>query len=349
MARPPFEICGATVKAGDSASIDLALPNLSTYTPMTMPVHVSHARQDGPILFVCAAIHGDEINGVEIIRQVLKRAGMKRLKGTLVAVPIVNVYGFHTHSRYLPDRRDLNRSFPGAKHGSLAARLADVFITEIVDKCTHGIDLHTGGNHRFNHPHIRANIEDPETDRLAKAFGTPVIINANLRDGSLRQIAAEKGIPMLLYEAGEGLRFDPLAVKAGVRGIRNVMREIGMLPLLKKKSPLVEPLEAKSSSWVRAPQSGLFRAGVKVGARVRTEDRLGAVSDAFGDNEVDVIAPFTGIVIGRTNLPVIFEGDALYHIARFEDSAEVADAIETFHEEHLEGLGPGDYDATVSE
>ena len=343
MAQPPFEICGTEVKAGSRESLSLALPNLSTYTPMTMPVHVIHGRHDGPRLFVSAAIHGDEINGVEIIRQLLRRPGMKRLKGTLVAVPIVNVYGFLTHSRYLPDRRDLNRSFPGTQHGSLAARLAYEFRTQIVDKCTHGIDLHTGGNHRFNHPHIRANLENAETERLAQAFGTPVIINANLRDGSLRQVTADKGIPMLLYEAGEGLRFDPLAVRAGVRGIRNVMREIGMLPKLKRKTPPVEPLEAKSSSWVRAPESGIFRATARVGERVTKGDALGVVSDAFGEQEHNVVAPFTGIIIGRANLPVISEGDALYHIARFEDSTEVADNIQTFHEEHIEGLGPGDY------
>ena len=219
-----------------------------------------------------------------------------------------------------------------------------MFRTEIVDKCTHGIDLHTGGNHRFNHPHIRANLDDPETERLAIAFGTPVVINANLRDGSLRQVTSDNGIPMLLYEAGEGLRFDPLAVRAGVRGIRNVMREIGMLPKLKRKTAPVEPLEAKSSSWVRAPQSGLFRATAKVGVRVAKGDTLGVVADAFGEVESDVVASFTGIIIGRANLPVISEGDALYHIARFDDSTEVADNIQSFHEEHIEGLGPGDYE-----
>ena len=327
MARAPFRICGKDITPGTRASIDLAVPNLSTYTPLSMPVHVIHGTREGPVLFVSAAIHGDEIIGVEIIRQLLRRRGMKNLKGSLVAVPIVNVYGFHTHSRYLPDRRDLNRSFPGTQHGSLAARLAYVFTTEIADKCTHGIDLHSGGYHRFNHPHIRANLDDPETERLAQAFGTPVIISANLRDGSLRQVAAEKGIPMLLYEAGEALRFDPLAIRAGVRGIRNVMRAIGMLPPLKSTKYIIEPLEAKSSSWVRASQSGIFRATAKVGLRVKSGERLGVVADAFGENESDVTAPYTGIIIGKANIPVISEGDALFHVARFEDSTEAADAI----------------------
>lgn len=345
MPRPSFEFGGETIKPGSRASLNLALPNLSTYTPMAMPVHIVHGRKEGPVLFVSAAVHGDEINGVEIIRKLLKSSTLRSLRGTLIAVPIVNVYGFVTHSRYLPDRRDLNRSFPGSEHGSLTARLAHTFTEEILDRSDFGIDLHTGGLHRFNHPHIRANLDDPETDRLAQAFGTPVVINANLRDGSLRQMASEKGIPILLYEAGEALRFDQLAIQAGVRGIRNVMREIGMLPERKSRAKRdeVKSVEAKGSSWVRAPQAGLFRAIAKIGARVVEGEKIGAVSDAFGDNETFVIAQATGIVIGRAHLPIVNEGDALYHIARFEESTPVADAIESFTTDHLEGLGPADY------
>jgi uncharacterized protein len=348
MPRAPFEFCGEIIKPGARASINLALPNLSTYTPMAMPVHIVHGRNEGPVLFVSAAVHGDEINGVEIIRRLLKSSALKSLHGTLIAVPIVNVYGFVTHSRYLPDRRDLNRSFPGSENGSLTARLAFTFTDKIINRADFGIDLHTGGLHRFNHPHVRANLDDPETERLAQAFGTPVIINANLRDGSLRQMASEKGIPILLYEAGEALRFDQLAIQAGVRGIRNVMRAIGMLPerTRQTKTKPVKAVEAKGSTWVRAPQSGLFRAIAKIGARVIKDDKIGAVADAFGDHETFILAPATGIVIGRAHLPVVNEGDALYHIARFEESGGVADAIESFTSQHLEGLGPADYGST---
>jgi len=345
MPRAPFEFCGEQIKAGSRQTVNIELPNLSTYTPIAMPVHVVHGRQDGPVLFVSAAVHGDEINGVEIIRRLLRGAALNSLRGTLIAVPSVNVYGFVTHSRYLPDRRDLNRSFPGSEHGSLTARLAYTFTEEILSRANYGIDLHTGGLHRFNHPHIRANLGDAETEKLAQAFGTPVIINANLRDGSLRQMAAEKGIPILLYEAGEALRFDQLAIRAGVRGIRNVMRAIGMLKqsTRRAKSAPVNAVEAKGSTWVRAPQSGLFRAITAIGARVKKGERLGAVADAFGEHETFVTAPATGIVIGRAHLPVVNEGDALYHIARFEESEGVADAIESFTSQHLEGLGPQDY------
>ncbi len=350
MPRASFEFCGETIKAGSRKTVHVELPNLSTYTPMAMPVHIVHGRQDGPVLFVSAAVHGDEVNGVEIIRRLLRSSALSGLRGTLIAVPIVNVYGFVTHSRYLPDRRDLNRSFPGSEHGSLTARLAFTFTAEILGRSNYGIDLHTGGLHRFNHPHIRANLDDETTEELAKAFGTPVIINANLRDGSLRQMAAEKGIPILLYEAGEALRFDQLAIRAGVRGIRNVMRSIGMLTAKTrraKRTP-VEPVEAKGSTWVRAPQSGLFRAIAAIGGQVKKGERLGAVADAFGEHESFIASPATGIVIGRANLPVVNEGDALYHIARFEESEGVADAIENFTSQHLEGLGPQDYAAAPS-
>lgn len=348
--RAAFELAGEKIAAGRRATIAVALPNLSNYTPMSMPVHVRHGRRDGPVVFLSAAIHGDEINGIEIIRRVLKSSALKNLRGTLVAIPIVNVFGFLTHSRYLPDRRDLNRSFPGSKRGSLTSRVAYVFGEEIVRKCTHGIDLHTGANHRINHPHLRADLDDPETERLARAFGTPVVINANLRDGSLRQFAAEHGIPTLLYEAGEALRFNKLAITAGVKGVLNVLRELGMIRRASpaRKSALTV-IEARSSSWVRAPVSGVLRLLVEHGARVEKGDRLGVLSDSLGENEHLVIAPGAGIVIGHTQLPVINEGDALFHVARFEDPGRAESAIGDFLEEHLEGLGPGDYSATDGE
>ncbi|MGB5324534.1 MAG: succinylglutamate desuccinylase/aspartoacylase family protein [Pseudomonadales bacterium] len=349
MARAAIKICGENIAAGSRATLSLPLPSQSSYTPLSMPVHIVHGKNDGPVVFVSAAIHGDEINGIEIIRRVLKNKSLARLSGTLICVPIVNVYGFFNHTRYLPDGRDLNRSFPGSSSGSLAARVARIFAEEIVDKSTHGIDLHTGANHRANLPHIRANLDSVECARLATAFGAPVVIGANLRDGSLRQYALEKGLSMLLYEAGEGLRFDNLSIKAGVRGIFNVLRELEMLPKRKTSSSASKPptknkvIETRESQWVRAPQAGLFRIEAALGARVKAKDVIGRIADSIGENETPVITPVTGIVIGRTNLPVVNEGDALFHIARFENSKRVKQAIETFQDMHIEGLTSGDY------
>jgi len=328
-------INGVTVKAGTHTTIDLPVGRLYTHTPMTIPVHVVNGKRPGARLFISAAIHGDEINGVEIIRRLLKLPALKRLTGTIIAVPIVNIHGLINHSRYLPDRRDLNRSFPGTETGSLAGRLAHLFMQEIVAQSTHGIDLHTGAVHRSNLPQIRANMDEEETERLARAFQVPVIISSTLRDGSLREAAAEHGIPMLLYEAGEALRFDEVSIRAGVHGIVNVMRELEMLPASRSKSrKLIEAVVARSSSWVRAPDSGILRAMVPLGGRIKKGTLLGVVADPFGETEKQITASFSGIVIGRTNLPLVNEGDALFHIARFEHISEASSTVDYFQEEH---------------
>jgi hypothetical protein len=328
--REAFVIGNTRIPPRTRSLIELPLPRLYTQVPLNLPVHVLHGLRDGPKLFVSAAIHGDELNGAEIIRRLLKQPALKRLRGTLVAVPIVNVYGMLHLSRYLPDRRDLNRSFPGSDKGSLAARVAGLIMQEIVSHCTHGIDLHTGAIHRSNLPQIRANLDDDETARLARAFGVPVLLNANLRDGSLREAAAEAGIPMLLYEAGEALRFNEVAIRAGLHGIIGVMRELGMLPAIKaRKKAAQEPFVARSSTWVRASASGLFRKVSSLGQRVKKGDVIGLIDAPFSGLETEVTAVASGIIIGCAELPLVNEGEALFHIARFEDAGEVAYHVES--------------------
>ncbi|MCG6939264.1 MAG: succinylglutamate desuccinylase/aspartoacylase family protein [Gammaproteobacteria bacterium] len=335
MINKPLTINGVTFPAGSNTTIELPVGRLYTHTPVTMPVHVIKGRKTGPRLFICAAIHGDEIIGVEIIRRLLKNPSLKRLRGTIIAVPVVNVHGLINHSRYLPDRRDLNRSFPGSVKGSLAARLANLLMTEIITQSSHGIDLHSGALHRDNLPQIRANLDDEETEKLAQAFNAPVMISSNLRDGSLREAAAEHGIPMLLYEAGEALRFDEVAIRAGVKGIINVMRVLEMLPPSRSKSiKHIPPVVARSSTWLRAPESGILRAMVALGSRVKKDILLGVISDPFGETETSVTSAYSGIVIGRSNLPLVNEGDALFHIARFERVLEAANRVDEFNEEH---------------
>lgn len=328
----PLTLGGVQVLPGERKTIDLEVGKLYTHSAVTMPVQVLCGHQAGPVLFVSAAIHGDELNGVEVIRRLLKVPALKRLKGTLIAVPIVNLHGFINQSRYLPDRRDLNRSFPGSDKGSLAGRVAHLFMHEIVQRCTHGIDLHTGAIHRSNLPQIRANLDDAETLELAKAFGTPVVLNSDLRDGSLREAAGKMGIPVLLYEAGEALRFDELAIRGGVQGILRVMRRLNMLPKSVKQQAF-DPIVARTSNWVRAPQGGIFRAAVKQGERViKDQTVLGVVSDPFGESEVEIRAPFSGIIIGQLHLPLVNEGEALFHIARFNRTDIAAENIETYQE-----------------
>jgi uncharacterized protein len=326
-------INGTTIAAGKRGDVSLPIADLYTSTSVSMPVQVINGRQAGPVLFVSAAIHGDELNGVEIIRRLLRRKGLNAIRGTLIAVPIVNVHGFLDQSRYLPDRRDLNRSFPGSPKGSIAARLANTFLNEIVKRSQFGIDLHTGAIDRSNLPQIRANLDDPRTLELARAFGVPVIINADVRDGSLRGCASSLGMPVLTYEAGEALRFDELSIRAGVRGIQNVMRQIGMLPDGKPAAQR-EPVIARSTSWARAPASGIVAGKVKLGATVRKGERLAIISDPLGSREEEVLARFDGIVIGRSNLPLAHEGDALFNIAAFHSVERAEDLVEQFAARH---------------
>ena len=311
--------------------MDLPVANLYTHTQLTMPVHVVNGRRPGPTVFLTAAVHGDELNGVEIIKRVLRLSALKRLRGCVIAVPIVNVFGFLNRSRYLPDRRDLNRSFPGRETGSIAARLANLLATEIVAKANYGIDLHTGAVDRANLPQIRGNLSDPEVLRLARVFGTPVIIDANVRDGSLRQFAAENGVPMLLYESGEALRFDELSIRAGVRGISRVLRELGMLPARAVKREPIEPVRTNTTTWVRASASGIVHAKCLLGESMKAGQLLATISDPFSEVEVEVVAPVFGIAIGRSTSPLVHEGDALFHLAQFENSQEARDTVDEFH------------------
>ncbi|MBT8041162.1 MAG: succinylglutamate desuccinylase/aspartoacylase family protein [Gammaproteobacteria bacterium] len=333
MKNTAIMINDTTVAPGQRVRIDLPIADLYTATALSMPVQVICGRKAGPVLLVSAAVHGDELNGVEIIRRLLSRKLLRSLRGTLVAVPIVNVHGFLDQSRYLPDRRDLNRSFPGSAKGSIAARMAHTFMKQVVSKANIGIDLHTGAINRSNLPQIRGNLDEPTTLELARVFGTPVIINSNIRDGSLRACANDLGMPMLIYEAGEALRFDEVSIRAGIRGVFNVMRHIGMLPR-RKQHPTIEPMLARSTSWVRAPASGIVSRKAKLGSTVKEGQPLASVSDPLGDATEKVIAPIDGIVIGRNNLPLAHEGDALFNVAAFRSVTRAESKVEEFAAEH---------------
>lgn len=343
--RAAFRIGGKVVRPGERLTVHLEAPDLYTHTGMTLPVQVVHGRRDGPVLFLSAALHGDEINGVEIIRRVLRGRTLSHLSGTLLAVPIVNLYGFIHKSRYLPDRRDLNRSFPGSETGSLAARMAHLFLHQVVTHCSHGIDLHTGAIHRENLPQIRALMDDSVTERMARAFALPVILNTGIVVGSLREAVEKMGVSIIVYEAGEALRFDELAIRAGVTGVVNVLRAIGMLPPGRRQRRTGATLVSDSSTWVRAPQSGILRTLKPLGARVDTGTLLGVIGDPFGANEEPVRATASGIIIGRSTTPLINEGEAIFHIARFAHPDTVAGRVVEVQQElnpATDGLPPAE-------
>ena len=341
----PISVGGKEIAAGERTTVEIPVPRLYTHTEMAMPVHVVRGKPPGPRMFVSAAIHGDELNGVEIVRRLLRSKAIRRLRGTLLAVPIVNVHACIQRSRYLPDGRDLNRSFPGSERGSLASRMAHVFMSEVVAGSQYGIDLHTGARHRGNLPQVRGDLDHPDTLQLAKAFAAPVAMHANVRDGSLRQAVEDTGVNMLLYEAGEALRFDETAIRAGVRGIVGVMRAVGMLPRVRPSKHAREPLLVHQSSWVRAPASGVVRPTIALGTRVGEGDTLGYVSDPFGEQEEPVAAHADGVIIGRTNLPLVHEGEALFNIGRLQKGSEVEEVLDAFEAEHAgdEATAPEEY------
>lgn len=316
--RAPLRIGELDVAPGRSATGELPIARQVTGTRISLPLQVRHGRRNGHTVWLSAAVHGDEINGVEIIRRVMRGLDARTMAGTVIAVPIVNVHGFLNGDRYLPDRRDLNRSFPGSPNGSLAARIANLFMNEIVSRCDVGIDLHTGSDHRTNLPHIRADLDDPETRKLAEAFGAPLMLHSRTRDGSLRGAATERGATMLLFEGGEALRFDDDALTAGVEGIRRVLAELAVIdPDTTEPHPI--PVESRSSHWVRARRSGIVLLDVELGEVVQRGQLLGVIHDSVGTRLSRVTAPRRGIVIGRVQQPLVNQGDALVHLAEVSD------------------------------
>ena len=315
-------IAGQSIKPGSRIQLNIPGIRLYTDTDISMPVSVIRARKSGPTVFVSAAVHGDELNGIEIIRRLIQLKSLRINCGTLILVPIVNIYGVLNQSRYMPDRRDLNRCFPGSPKGSLAGRVADTFLSEIVKHCDYGIDLHTGAIHRSNLPQIRANLEDPETLSLAEAFGVPVLLNSNLRDGSLRQAAVESGTKILLYEAGQALRFDELSIRAGVKGIMNVLSHIGMVSRKSSHKKPIQRFVANNSVWCRANESGIVNNLKNLGDQVQKGEALATIGGPFGEIFDTVKTPRAGIIIGKQNIPLAQEGDAMFHVAYFSEPDE---------------------------
>jgi uncharacterized protein len=314
----PFTIGTYSIPVGLRQTIELPISVLANHTPISLPVHVIHGAKPGPVVFISGVVHGDEILGVEIVRRIVQHAALKSIAGTLLAVPIVNAFGFLNHSRYMPDRRDLNRSFPGSDRGSLASLLADLFMKEVVLRSQYGIDLHTAALHRENLPQIRIAPDEPELLKLAKKFGAPVVLVSKLRDGTLRQCARDKGVKVLLYEAGEAMRFDEDAIATGVTGILNVLASLKMIT--HKAEPGKPSAVSQSSAWLRAPEGGILRSPADVGVHVSKGEIIGEISSPLGELSAPIRADNEGIIVGRTNLPIVNRGDALFHVARMKKS-----------------------------
>lgn len=316
-------IAGRTVEPGTSAEILLKISEFYTANPVNIQVTVIRGREEGPVVFLVAAVHGDELNGVEVVRQSALGVAPERLRGTLVCVPVVNRFGFLNHSRYLPDRRDLNRSFPGSAVGSAAARVAASIFRTIVRPADAGVDFHTAAFGRVNLPHVRADLRDAKTRKLALAFGTELIVDAPGRRKSLRAAATSAGIPCVVYEAGETSKFQRREIRKGLFGVYNVLAGYGMLDV-PGRTPRFR-IVVRRSEWVRADRGGIVDLRVRPGDLVYRGDKVGAISNPFGREVVAVATPHSGVVLGTSTLPMVNPGDALVHVARLERSLALAE------------------------
>ena len=310
-----FSIAGETIAPGTRAMVAIPVSQDVTGLSARLALQVIAGARPGPAVFVSGAVHGDEIVGTAIIQKLVEALDPAKLAGTVVLAPAVNIYGFVSHSRYLPDRRDLNRSFPGSERGSLASQLAHAFLTHVIAPCDLGIDIHTAAIHRYNLPQIRIASGNQTLVELAMAFGAPVIIESPLRDGSMRELAARRGTPMLLLEAGEALRFDHYSIEVGSAGVLKVLAHLGMIEADDGLASVMIPFRANRSSWVRSPRGGVTQRSHQSGDVVRKGEVLARVGGLFGEDAEEVVSPVDGMIIGHATLPVVNQGDALFHIA----------------------------------
>lgn len=305
------------VKPHERKSIRLEAGESFTGVSVRLPLMVWRGKEDGPILGITAAVHGDEINGTGAIRRLIEEPPFELQRGALILVPVINIMGFERHSRYTPDRRDLNRMFPGSVKGSMTGRLAHLIMDEVVRRCDYMIDLHTAATRRTNFPNVRADMEDPDCERLAEAFGAEVIVNNKGPDGSLRREACKAGCPTIILEAGEALKVEPSVQDMTLRGITHVMAELDMINMTEDLRPETAPhqMVVHESSWVRAGSGGFLKFHVAPGETVQKDQPLATNTGLLGEEQETVISPHNGIVLGMTTMPAVSPGDPILHLA----------------------------------
>jgi predicted deacylase len=317
LSTEPFSISGIRVEPGESREIYLKVSESFLSGSIQIPLHVIRGTNPGPKAFVMAAVHGDEINGVDIVRKLIFDIDHEKLSGTLIAIPVVNIPGFLSQTRYLPYHRDLNRFFPGKRAGNNADRMAYKLFQEIVRKCDFGIDLHTAAQGRANLPHVRGDMSNPRVRKLARAFGSTILINQRGVPGSLRREATDAGVPTILFEAGETGRFSPKISQTGLKGVLNVLSEVGMWPAHERTRPSFQVI-VQESEWIRAEKGGILDLEARAGDLIYEGDHLGSILNPFGKMVTEIRAPHTGIVIGVTKEPLTIPGTGMIHIAKLK-------------------------------
>lgn len=315
-----IEVLGHAISKGKGIQLNLEIAKLHTRTSIQVPIIVERAKKDGPNLLITGGIHGNEINGIEIVRQLIAKKYNKPEKGMVICIPVVNVFGFLNQKRQFPDGRDLNRVFPGSPRGSLASRFAYHIIKEIAPLIDYCIDYHTGGDSRFNAPQIRINRNDDLSLELAKVFGAPFIVQSGRREKSFRETLHKLDKKVLLYEGGKSLHIDKTITEAGMKGALRIMQHLGMRDFSSELSKLNEatpnPIVIQESKWMRANHSGMFHPSVNPGQHVKRGDIIGSISDPFGYFERKIKSLYSGYVICINQSPIVNQGDGIYHISK---------------------------------
>lgn len=310
-----ISIGGQKVSPGEDRLLKISIDRLPTGTLIDIPVYVFNAKKPGPTVLVQAGLHGDEINGIEIVRRMLAEKRLHVDKGAVIAVPILNIFGFIHFSRDVPDGKDVNRSFPGTKKGSMASRIAYHYVTEIMQQIDYGIDLHTGGGQRHNFPQIRYTTEDPMSSKLAEVFNAPISFPSKLIKGSFRNAAFKMGKPVVVFEAGESMRFDDYSIIEGMQGILNVLKHFGMISKIEPK--YVErnkTIHLTRRRWLRAPTAGMFIPKITNGSEITKGQILGIITDTFAKRTKQIKAPLDGYICCVNHQAVVNQGEALFHV-----------------------------------
>lgn len=316
-------IAGKKLKPGEVIETRLKISESVTHQPVSIPVTLVCGANPGPAIFLTAAVHGDEINGVPIVRQVLDGLDPAKLSGTVVGIPVVNRFGFSTGDRYLPDRRDLNRAFPGDPEGSLASRVAHTLFEKVLRRCDVGIDLHTAAQGRANLCHVRGDGEDEKVRDLMRSFGAPIMIQGDGPKGSLRRACSEAGVPTMIFEAGEPNRFEKHAVEIGVQGVFRVLKSLGMYDRRVPRRPGFQVL-LKNSEWIRANHGGIVDLLVAPGDLVRKGQCVANIASPFGKQVDQVLSPVGGVILSTNTLPLTRPGEALLHIGQLRKTMKAA-------------------------
>lgn len=304
-------VSGVSFKPGESGQVNLQIAKLPTHTVIDLPVFIFRGKKPGPVMLLTAGVHGDELNGVETIRRMVKEKSIIPDCGTVIAVPIVNIYGFLNNNRYLPDGRDLNRCFPGNKNGSLASRIAYILMKNICSKADFGIDFHTGGSN-MNYPQVRCDTGAGENLEIANAMAPPFIVNSRLRDGSFRQAAWKIGKSILVFESGESMRMDEDSVLEGINCVQRLMNYMNMRTF--NEMGRNKTVVLGKSSWIRAGYSGMFRSFKRLGERIKKNEQLASITDPFGESEYIIKSRLSGYIISIRSHPIVNRGDALVNI-----------------------------------